>query len=340
MATLEDLEAKITELEKQIFKINKIKRKEDLQTIKALISKHRFPASKLKDILNLRIQDQPIANIDILQKATSSSFLERFREIISDPLNILIERVPEAGYVDQDGFVVLHNGHKVPYSGEYSYYDEFSKIFVLNRGVHEPLEEYCFQEVLKKIKTKEPVMIELGAYWAHYSMWFKKVFHDASCIMVEPTENGLRSGQLNFQKNGYNGEFLQDKIAKNNLSVDHLFKERQFKKINLLHCDIQGSETDMLLGAEKSLRGHKIDYLFISTHGEGQHEDIINTLKDYKYRVEVSSPFAKHSTSFDGFILAVSPKIKTVFKSFTPLGRIEIAQSNSSQIVKSVCNIK
>jgi hypothetical protein len=40
---------------------------------------------------------------------------------------------------------------------------------VLNRGVHEPLEEYVFQELLKNL-PKTPLMIELGAYCGHYSM--------------------------------------------------------------------------------------------------------------------------------------------------------------------------
>jgi hypothetical protein len=110
------------------------------------------------------------ANPELLEKAPS--FLERYREVVSDPINLLIKRVPEAGYVDKNGFVILHNGNRVPVEGKLAYYNNFSDILIINRGVHEPLEEFCFQEVLKKIKTESPIMIELGAYWAHYSMWF------------------------------------------------------------------------------------------------------------------------------------------------------------------------
>lgn len=80
-------------------------------------------------------------------KADATDFLGRFREIISDPLNLLIKRHPFAGTVDDD-FVYLHNGNKVPLTGPYSYYGDFSDILVINRGVHEPLEEYVFQELL------------------------------------------------------------------------------------------------------------------------------------------------------------------------------------------------
>jgi hypothetical protein len=108
----------------------------------------------------------------MLPKAASGDFLGRFREVISDPLNLLIERVPMAGFLDGNQ-VYLHNGLRVPVAGPGAYYGPFSQLLVINRGVHEPLEEFVFQEVLKCL-PEAPSMIELGAYWGHYSMWFKK----------------------------------------------------------------------------------------------------------------------------------------------------------------------
>jgi hypothetical protein len=95
-------------------------------------------------------------------KASADDFLGRFREIVSDPINLLIERVPMAGVV-QGNVVILHNGNQVPLSGDGSYYGDFSHILVINRGVHEPLEEYVFQEMLKQLDDR-PLMLELGAY--------------------------------------------------------------------------------------------------------------------------------------------------------------------------------
>jgi hypothetical protein len=88
----------------------------------------------------------------VAAKARDVDFNGRFREIIADPVNLLIDRHPLAGCVD-DGKVILHNGLKVPASGPFAYYGDFSKILVTNRGVHEPLEEFCFQEVLKAISV-------------------------------------------------------------------------------------------------------------------------------------------------------------------------------------------
>jgi hypothetical protein len=113
-------------------------------------------------------------------KADGSDLIGRFREVISDPLNVLIERVPLAGIVHENE-VYLLNGNRVPVSGNGAYYGPFSQLLVLNRGVHEPLEEFVFQELLKHLPPA-PQMIELGAYWAHYSMWLKKVRPQAKNI--------------------------------------------------------------------------------------------------------------------------------------------------------------
>jgi hypothetical protein len=86
----------------------------------------------------------------MLSKAHPNDFLGRFREVISDPLNLLIERVPHAGMVEAND-VYLHNGLRVPVAGEGAYYGPFSHLLVINRGVHEPLEEYVFQELLKTL---------------------------------------------------------------------------------------------------------------------------------------------------------------------------------------------
>jgi len=110
-------------------------------------------------------RDEPFADATALAKAVR--YDERFREVLSDPINLLVRRLPEAGYVDAEGLVILHNGVRVPLRGPGSYYAEFSDILLINRGVHEPLEEYCFQEMIASLGKDAPVMLELGSYWAH-----------------------------------------------------------------------------------------------------------------------------------------------------------------------------
>lgn len=66
-------------------------------------------------------------------KSADDDFAGRFREVVSDPLNLLIERDPSAGLVE-DGLVWLHNGNRVPIEGAGSYYGRFSELLIINRG--------------------------------------------------------------------------------------------------------------------------------------------------------------------------------------------------------------
>lgn len=268
-------------------------------------------------------------------KAGPNDFLGRFREIISDPLNLLIERHSSSGMVDREGYVYLHNGNKVPVAGEDSYYGDFSKVLIINRGVHEPLEEFCFQETLKKITGQQPMMIELGSYWAHYSMWFLKKFPEAECFMIEPNSKALNAGQRNFQTNNFlNGQFILSKVAKDGFKLDSFANEKKLKKISILHSDIQGWELEMLDCAKNFLTQQIANYIFVSTHNQKIHEEVIRKLESYSYTIEVSSDFDHHTTSYDGFILATASSAERIFKTFHPVGRTEIISGTPPEMIK------
>jgi len=285
----------------------------------------------------LKIEKIPnYGNSILLEKG--QSYPDRFREIISDPINIFIQRVADAGYVDKNNCVILHNGNRVPITGNFSYYNSFSDILIFNRGVHEPLEEYCFQEMLKKIKIKSPIIIELGAYWAHYSMWLKKKFPEGKCYMIEPDLKNLECGKNNFRINNFEGEFINNSIqcSEKGFQLDVFASEKKLTSINILHSDIQGYEVNMLEGAKFIFENQIVDYLFISTHSEAIHKRVIKELEKFKYKIEVSSEFDNHTTSYDGFVLASSPKSDPIFKSFFPLGRLEILRSSPKELIEYI----
>jgi len=263
-------------------------------------------------------------------KALGGDFLGRFREIVSDPLNLLIERSPNAGHVE-DGFVTLHNGLCVPLSGKASYYGEFSNILVINRGVHEPLEEFVFQEVLRRLPSA-PRILELGAYWGHYSMWLKTLFPDGLAWLVEPDERHLNVGRANFKRNRLDGEFIQGFVGRGQFEVDAFLAERGIAKLDILHADIQAHELNMLEGAAEALGSQIVDYVFVSTHSQALHHSVCEQLERFGYRVEVSSDFEVQSTSFDGLVFACLPS-KSVFEDFALLGREEIYSSTPAQLV-------
>lgn len=279
-------------------------------------------------------EERPYADADTLGKA--ERFEERFREVVSDPVNLLIARVPAAGYVDRSGKVILHNGIRVPIRGPGSYYGTFSDLLVINRGVHEPLEEYCFQEMLANLASPKPVMLELGAYWAHYSMWLKQTHPQAVCHMVEPDPANLEAGRENFRANGFTGEFHQGLVGRGGFQVDAFLRTHGFDHLDILHADIQGFEAEMLEGAAEALSAHRVDRVFVSTHSEALHVSVEATLRSHGYQVEISSPPEGHTTSFDGFILASAPGLQLVLGGWQALGRLEILRADPARLLRSV----
>ncbi len=195
--------------------------------------------------------------------AKARDFPGRFREVVSDPLNLLIDRVPLAGVESRTAWSGCITATAPPADGPNAYYGDFSQILIINRGVHEPLEEYVFQELLSRMPAA-PVMLELGAYWGHYSMWLKRVRPGATVVMVEPKKRWLQAGRENFALNGFDGEFIQGFVAQGQFEVDRFLAERAIEHLDVLHCDIQGFELQMLEGAAGALARQAADYVFVS----------------------------------------------------------------------------
>lgn len=275
---------------------------------------------------------------EVPNKADGDDLEGRFREILSDPLNLLIHRHPMAGLVQGEN-VYLHNGLQVPIEGDKAYYDEFSKILILNRGVHEPLEEYVFQQIIKALGPN-PIMFELGAYWGHYSMWLKQVRPSARVVLVEPRDENMAAGMSNFQLNGLQGEFIRAAIGKDAVTVDGMMDKIQIPHLQILHADIQGYELEMLEHCTNALKGTLIDYMMISTHSQELHANVTDMLTKFRYRIEVSSDVEYQSTSFDGLIFASSPSASQIFDHFEPLGRTQIVRGTPDELVQSLSDIR
>jgi len=221
----------------------------------------------------------------------------RFKTILSDPTNELIEKVPNAGFV-RNGIVTMYNGIKVYQN---CYYDSFSDIFWLNKGIHEPQEEYIFNEIISKL-DKPKVMVELGSYWAFYSLSMKAKHPECVCYCVEPSLEGLEKGKENFKLNKYDALFFNELVGTGYLKLDDWI----LPQIDILHCDIQGYEFEMLQGAYKLLYEQKINYIFLSLHTQDLFYSCLKSLKNFDYhiifQVDMIDTFCE-----DGIIVASSP---------------------------------
>jgi hypothetical protein len=242
-----------------------------------------------------------------LQPRSRKYWDRRIRLTLACPDNEHIPRVADAGR-SVGGYQIMHNGLRIKLG---SYYGEaFRLLLEKNRGVHEPQEERVFNEVLKYLPASA-TMIELGSYWAFYSMWFHQAVSRPTCLLVEPELSNMKYGQENFLANNMLGTFLQglvsDKTAQlpdgaSVFCVDDILKDYNLSQLHILHTDIQGSEYAMLQGAQQSLRENKIDYLFISTHSDALHYQCLDLLTEYSYEL-IAEHSVSESYSEDGLIV-------------------------------------
>lgn len=220
----------------------------------------------------------------------------------------------------------------VPVRGRGSYYDFFSDILIINRGVHEPLEEFVFQEMVSSI-CAAPVMLELGAYWGHYSMWLKKRRPHARVFLVEPDAINLQAGRENFDRNGLSGTFINDMVGTGAFEVDRFVADQGLTRLDVLHADIQGAEIEMLDGCQNSFRSGKVQYCFVSTHSQALHIAAAEKLLASGFRIEASADCDSESTSCDGLIFAAHASAPSVVNGFRYMGRTAICGATPHQLL-------
>lgn len=226
-----------------------------------------------------------------------------------------IPKVPDAGKIFEENGVryqLMHNGVKIL---ENSYYGVqwMTDIISTLRGHHEPQEEKAFYEVMKHIPPNS-TMIELGSYWAYYSLWFNTKIPGAKNYMIEPLLGNLQLGKKHFDLNGREGSFVlgyvrvtsADDVAYaggKRIIIDDFIKENQIDHVNILHADIQWAEYAMLLTCKESIKKQLIDYFFISTHDPLVHLNCRNFLLESNYLI-ISEHKVQESCSVDGLIVA------------------------------------
>ncbi len=237
----------------------------------------------------------------------TSDMEPRTRDVLSCPDLESIPTVPRAGQL-QDGVLTMHNGLKV-LAGSYSG-DPMTQLLHQTKGIHEPQEEKVFAQVLKHLPPRSS-MLELGAWWGFYSMWFKKEVPDADLYLIEPFQENLEFGKRNLALNGMQAAFLQAFIGTSSsttgkipsITIDDALARFQIDYLTILHCDIQGHELAMLKGATRSLQRRCIDYFFISTHTTNLHYACLDALRSADYLILAHADMLD-TYSFDGLIAA------------------------------------
>jgi hypothetical protein len=197
-----------------------------------------------------------------------------------------IPKVQDGGQVfaeDGGDYQLMHNGVKVSHGGYYGAW--MSEIIQNLNGHHEPQEERVFHEVAKRA-ADDGLMIELGCFWAYYSLWFLKDHPHRKAIGLEPDASHLLTAQKNADINGLNDQisFVHGLSSVNSTelmpiqtesgqqlqlrgySLADLLAKAQSTGIEIAHCDAQGAESHVVdqmieLGKQGQLR-----FAIISTH--------------------------------------------------------------------------
>lgn len=235
----------------------------------------------------------------------------RIRDAMACSDNAHIPRHVDAGTI-RDGQLIMHNGLRV---WELSYAGAGTRdLLVANKGVHEPQEERVFQEVLKQMPAGA-TMLELGSFWAFYSAWFYRDVPDARCFCIEPEAENLDMGRRNFALNfgenaprvDFTRAFLDSKDgsapdATPIVSVDGFMRYKNISHLNLLHLDTQGYEVPILAGAKETLDARRVDYIFISTHGNDLHLKCLEALRRHDFTI-IADVDMLETFSFDGLIV-------------------------------------
>ena len=201
----------------------------------------------------------------------------------------LIPKVDDAGAVRDEGGVrvqVMHEGSRIVEGCYYGHW--MTEIIRRLRGHHEPQEERVMHAILERLHAdradRSPVVLELGAFWAYYSIWAMRLL-GARAVLVEPDPSNLEAGRANLALNDLDAVLVNAAVGGPHgsratlecesdgirrtlpvISVPGLMEDHGLDRIDLLLVDVQGAEVDVLERAAEAVRDGGIRFLVVSTH--------------------------------------------------------------------------
>jgi len=198
-----------------------------------------------------------------------------------------IPKVADAGRIvlEEDQLVqVMHNGLRVVAGGYHG--DWMAHIIRGLRGHHEPQEELVFHALLKFARHNS-LIVELGSFWAYYTLWYLHEVPGSRAICVEPDPSHMAIGRKNACLNHLQDriEFIEGWVGGTSdlpvtlrcestgelrtlpcFDMNRVAATAPDKIIELLHIDAQGVELDFIESMAERVRLGGIRFLVVSTH--------------------------------------------------------------------------
>jgi FkbM family methyltransferase len=236
-----------------------------------------------------------------------------------------VEKAGEVFQVDGESIQIMHNGLRVLAGGYYG--DWMTDVIRRLRGHHEPQEEVVFHEILRLVPP-EATMLELGGFWSYYSLWFKSQHGiTRKSYVVEPDPYYIAVGRRNAALNSIDVIFVNACVGGEQvstrpfnaesaglvhipqISIEAFLKDYQIQILNILHCDTQGMETEVIRSSEILFRNKVIRFAVFSTHHHSisgdplTHQRCLSMLQDFGGRILIEHD-VHESYSGDGLIAA------------------------------------
>jgi FkbM family methyltransferase len=171
----------------------------------------------------------------------------------------------------------MHNGLNVVADGYCGPW--MTDLIARCRVHHEPQEERAFHAVVEALGP-EATIVEIGGNWSYYSMWFLKGRPARRALIVEPDPFAVELARRHLALNGLSAPVVQGYVGAGYarvaatmrepppaLDLLALLREHGLPRIDLLHCDAQGAEAEIIEMCAPLLRTREIGWLFVSTHG-------------------------------------------------------------------------
>ena len=172
-----------------------------------------------------------------------------------------LPKVAEAGRIVVQ---VMHNGLRVVAGGYHG--DWMAHVIRALRGHHEPQEEAVFATLVRCARHNS-LIVELGAFWSYYSLWYLSEVPGSRAICVEPDPRHIEVGRRNAALNGldHRARFVEAWVGASDTGVAALPLESTGEMrslpsldmtavaemagssgIEVRHIDAQGAETSFL----------------------------------------------------------------------------------------------
>jgi FkbM family methyltransferase len=198
----------------------------------------------------------------------------------------VIPKKPDAGAVvieNGQRVQIMHNGLRVMADEYYGAW--MTEIICRLHGHHEPQEELVFNAILEQL-PEQASMIEVGGFWSYYSLWFLQEHTARRAIVIESDPNYLETGRRNAALNRAKVDFVLAFVGPADrrsvafgtesagviqlpmINLASFIDRHGIDPLDILHCDAQGAEIEVIRSCEQHLRNGRIRFLVLSTHSD------------------------------------------------------------------------